>query len=316
MTMYDKQARSWRSRAGSSVWRRAVLVLLVAGFPAPLYSADLLHQYDFNGNLADSLATGVAMEQYANVATSAYSSDGWSWTANTNPGGGLKLETALISDTQSYSLGFRVKYGNVTGYRKIISFKGTTDDNGLYFLNGNLEFYPFGPNASVTYAVDTFYDFIFSRSSDDVIRVYTVDSNGNATKVYEQNDSTDASVPVVVNGKGQFLFFCDDASTNTEWTSSGTVKRVRVWNGPLEEGEVSTALSDETTEEETGSQDEPENGSQSTSWCINWPLSVLFRTPICGFGCLMAMAATLAGLSFIKLGARARRRRRSAICKR
>lgn len=311
MTKHGNQASSRWSWVGRSVFRHAALVLVVAGLPGPLYSADLLHQYDFNGNLADTLPTSVSLEQHGNIATSVYGGDGWSWTATTDPGGGLKLETALLSNPQSYSLGFRVKYGNVTGYRKIISFKGTADDDGLYFLNGNLVFYPFGANVSITYTVDTVYDFIFSRSSDDVIRVYTVDGNGTATKVYEENDPTDASVPVAAAGKYQFLFFCDDTDTSTEWTDSGAVQRIRVWNGPLEEGEVGAALSEQDPTVDESAENEP----QATTPCINWPLSLWFRFPVCGLGCLTAMAATLVGLAGMKCGVRRRTRKPSAVRK-
>ena len=48
--------------------------------------------------------------------------------------------------------------------------------------------------------------------------------------------------------------------------------------------------------------------AQSTP-CVNWPLSFLFRFPVCGFGCLTAVSATLAGLMGMKLGRRCGRRR-------
>ncbi len=243
MRKMSARTRSCSGGAGPAVLRSVALLLALTGAAGHVQAAELLHQYDFDGTLTDTLGTGVALEEFANIATSAYGADGWSWTADTNPGGGLKLETGLLDDPQSYSLGFRVKYGSVTGYRKIVSFKGMGDDNGLYFLNGTLVFYPFGASASVTFAIDTFYDFIFSRSSDDVIRVYIVDDEGSVTKVYEEADPTDASVPVTESGKYQFIFFCDDTATSHEWTPSGTVQRLRVWNGPLNESAVGEALS-------------------------------------------------------------------------
>lgn len=228
---------------GLSVLRRIALLLVIAGPAGWLQSAELLHQFDFKGDLTDTQGTGVVLVEHGNVATSTFGADGWSWTANTNPGGGLKLETALLDDPRSYSLGFRVKYGNVTGYRKIISFKGTGSDNGLYFYSGKLVFYPFGSSVSVTFATNSFYDFIFSRSADNVIRVYVVTGECEVTLVYEKDDPTEAAVPTVVGGKHQFLFFCDDTATNIEWTPSGTVRRIRVWNGTLAEEEVADILS-------------------------------------------------------------------------
>lgn len=226
-----------------SVLQRMAVLLAVIGPAGQLQSAELVHQFDFNGDLTDTQGTGVSLVQDGNVATSSFGADGWSWTANADPGGGLKLETALLENPQSYSLGFRVKYGNVTDYRKLICFKGTGTDEGLYFHNSTSAFYPFGSSFDVTFATDTFYDFIISRSSDDVIRVYVVIGDCEVVLIYEHNDPTDASVPKIVGGKYQFLFFRDDTYTSYEWTESGTVQRIRVWNGALEEDEIADALS-------------------------------------------------------------------------
>ncbi len=211
------------------------------------HAADLIHQYDFNDNLNDTLPTAIPLTTHPNTATSGYGSSEWWWTAGTSPGGGLVLETTLLADPQSYSLRFSIKYNEVSSYRKIVSFKGTGDDNGFYFLNGNIVFYPLGANNAISYNTNTFYDFIFSRGVDDVIRVYVVEGDGTVTKVYEVSDSNDSSVPVLVDGKYQFMFFMDDTATSSEWTTGGSVRSIRVWNGPLTEEEVNHPLSDAIT---------------------------------------------------------------------
>lgn len=225
-------------------------ILLLFSFllflPNRLHSAVLIHQFDFDGNLNDSVGGGL-LTVHPNTATSGFGINEWWWTATTTPGGGLILNTS-IADSQSYSLGFRVKYNQVgPSWKKIISFKGSPDDNGLYLYNSNLQFYPFGSNTEITYSANTFYDFIFVRSSDDIIRVYVVKGDGTVTKVYEQNDPGDASVPIQVAGKYQFMLFMDDTQTTSEWTTGGTIKSIRVWNGPLSEGEISGAIPDVTT---------------------------------------------------------------------
>lgn len=212
-----------------------------------LYAADLIHEYDFNGNLNDTVGSGVPLTIHPNTATSGFGVSEWWWTATTSPGGGLILNTD-IADPQNYSLGFRIEFNQVgPSWRKIISFKGPMDDDGLYFYNSNLQFYPFGTNTAITYSADTFYDFIFVRSPDDIIRVYVVEGNGTVTKVYEEDDPGDYSVPLLVAGKYQFLLFVDDLEVTGEWTNGGTVKSVRVWNGTLSEDDISDALSDVST---------------------------------------------------------------------
>ncbi|MEW6584509.1 MAG: hypothetical protein AB1442_02740 [Nitrospirota bacterium] len=227
----------------------AILLLfsLLLILPDPLHSAVLIHQYDFDGNLNDTVGSGDPLTVHPNTATSGFGVSEWWWTATANPGGGLILNTD-IADPQNYSLGFRIEFNQVgPSWRKIVSFKGPSDDNGLYFYNSNLQFYPFGSNTAITYIADTFYDFVFVRSPDDIIRVYVVEGDGTVTKVYENNDPGDASVPILVAGKYQFMLFMDDNATSGEWTNGGTVRSVRVWNETLTEEEISDALSDVST---------------------------------------------------------------------
>jgi LPXTG-motif cell wall-anchored protein len=245
--------------AGRVACKPKVLLLLVLmtllTFPPGLYlspasatGATLVHQFDFNGTLTDSLGTGTSLTVHSNTATSGFGDGEWWWTATSNPGGGLILLTSHLSNPNSYSLGFRIKYNQVgPSWKKIISFKGPGSDNGLYFRSSNLEFYPFGPNTAITYSVDTFYDFILTRGSDNVIRVYVVEGNGTVTKVYEVADPSNATVPTQVDGKYQFMFFMDDVATSGEWTTGGTVRSIRLWNGVINEEYVGDALSDVTT---------------------------------------------------------------------
>jgi hypothetical protein len=155
------------------------------------------------------------------------------------PGGGLILDSS-IADPTNYSLGFRISYQQVgPSWRKIVAFKGNTTDNGLYFFNANLQFYPFGVNTAITFLPNTFYDFIFSRSGS-VMSVYIVEQNGDVTKVYEGTDLGNDSVPIANGAKYQFQLFMDDLVVTGEWTSGGTVQIIRVWNGALTEQEINS----------------------------------------------------------------------------
>ncbi len=226
------------------------LILLPMVFPAGTSAsgATLIHQFDFTGNLTDALGSGTSLTVHPNTASSGYGDGQWWWTANSSPGGGLILDTQDLTDPSNYSLGFRIEYDQVgPSWKKIISFKGPSDDNGLYFYNSYLQFYPFGSNTEITYSANTFYDFIFTRGSDNVIRVYVVESNGTVTKVYERDDPSNATVPIQVDGKYRFMLFMDDVATSGEWTTGGTVRSVRLWNGVISEDDVGNALSDVTT---------------------------------------------------------------------
>ena len=232
-------------------------------------SAELIHKYDFNDNLLDSLPTGISLHEYPTTATSSFNDSTWEWTADSyadggEPGGGLILETELITDPENYSLGFRISYDDVdnygyggreNGYVKIISFKGLDDDNGLYFYEGYLEFYPYGTQSINDYETDTFYDFIFTRGIEDnggqdtgIIRLYIVEDDGDTvTKVFEEWDPDDNSVPEDFGDGYQFAFFMDDTYTTDEYTTGGAVKTIRVWNGVLDPEDLRDALSDVQT---------------------------------------------------------------------
>jgi hypothetical protein len=207
-----------------------------------------VHEFGFKGGFSDLKGTGIELTIHTNTATEGFGTGEWWWTANTEPGGGLILETDFLTDPNSYSLGIRFKFDDIgSGYKKIMSFKGKDDDNGLYFLDNNLVFYPFDENYEIEYDDSVYYDFIFSRSNDDTIRVYVVQEDGTITKIYEEFDELDASVPVLIGDSVQFMFFMDDESTGGEYTSGGAVKGIRVWDRPLQIEEIADALSDAKT---------------------------------------------------------------------
>lgn len=213
---------------------------------------NLIHNFEFNGNLNDSRSTGISLTEF-NTASSSFQSNpnGWTWTQSSNPGGGLELSTSILPDPQAYSLGFRIEFdntGNPNGtsksYRKIISFNDS--DNGLYFNHQNLQFFPFGASNAITYLPNTFYDFVLTRTSNDKIIVYIVEGDGTVTKVYEEDDPNDQSVPIEVNGNRRFRFFMDE-NQGPEHTNGGTVRGIRMWDAPLGPDEIGAALSSVTT---------------------------------------------------------------------
>lgn len=229
---------------------RILLLLLAISSSSELSAQRLIHNFEFNGNLNDTSPTGVVLG-ISNLASSSYDTqpNRFTWLQPSNPGGGLILETDQLIDPTQYSLGFRISFKETgSDYKKILSFKGTTVDNGLYFQNKNIEFYPFGKSGTVTFEPNTFYDFILTRNKAKRILVYIVKADGSVSQLYDKQDTSDASVPHLVNGKHEFRFFMDDNHTNSEHSSGGTVKGIRIWDKPLTPAQISASLSSVTTE--------------------------------------------------------------------
>jgi len=229
-----------------------LLVILIAFLGGNTYGQNLIHNFEFNNNLNDSKSTGISLTPF-NVASSSFGSNpnSWNWTQPSSPGGGLELLTDQLPDPNSYSIGFRISFAETgPGYKKILSFKGPTDDNGLYFQNNNLEFFPFGKNTAITYAANTFYDFVLTRDASNTIIVYVVESDGTVTEVYNTTDTNGASIPRDVSGDREFRFFMND-QTATEHTDGGSVRSIRVWDGPLSPNDIGGALGSVTTGDAT-----------------------------------------------------------------
>jgi hypothetical protein len=106
----------------------------ILSFSIGLQAQNLVHNFEFNGNLNDTKATGISLFSFNNAnSTFNTNPNGWNWTENTSGGGGgLVLNTNLLTNPQVYSFGFRISF-HETGpvYKKIISFKCPAEDNGL-----------------------------------------------------------------------------------------------------------------------------------------------------------------------------------------
>jgi len=223
-----------------------LLIILISAV-GNLFSQQLIHNFEFNGNFNDTEPTGTILTEF-NTTTSSFGTNPneWTWTSTSNPGGGLVLLSEL-QDPQSYSIGFRIEFTETTpGYRKIISFKGASNDPGLYFLDQKIVLFPFSESAP-DYVNGVFYDFVLTRDSTDDIKVYIVDTSGTVIQIYDTQDASDDSVPVLNGGKYEFRFFIDDTATNNEYTSGGSVRSIRLWDAPLSPAEISGALSSVTT---------------------------------------------------------------------
>ena len=97
----------------------------------------LITYYQFDGNLTDSEGNATLTELatnttsgYGNNTTGSY----WSWTSSDDRGGGFQIDIPEGLITDSYSIGIRFQYDEISsGWEKIIDYQNRISDNGFYF---------------------------------------------------------------------------------------------------------------------------------------------------------------------------------------
>ncbi|MGZ4099099.1 MAG: T9SS type A sorting domain-containing protein [Bacteroidia bacterium] len=214
------------------------------------YSMDgqstLISQFDFNSNYNDNLVTSTCTA--FNNASAAFVNGAFTWTANsTGGGGGLIVKVPDASFTENdYSISMDLKFNEVTNYVKVIDFKEQTNDNGLYFSSGLVELYPLGAG-STNINSNTYYTVLLTRrAADDSVKVYVLQNNQLLLQIFDKDVNSDYVTSL--NGTDRvFSLFHDDLTTNTEYTDSGAVRSVRIWNGIVTIGQVCNSIVSLTT---------------------------------------------------------------------
>ncbi len=236
-----------------------VFSIFAISVPAFAQSVDLLAEYRFENNLLP-LQTGSTLTPWTTAndtnhcnATSGFTSPGlnsWFWTSTgCARGGGFRIDIdADISN--GYSIGVRFKFNTIgTAYRKIIDFKNMVPDNGFYFHEGHIMFYP---NTSVVgataYNPNTIYDLVVTRDgSSKQFVAYIVDSSSGTPVVNTEftiTDTANNALPfVTADSKTRLGFFFDDTATGGEATDGGTVYNVRIWRNALSASQILDAMS-------------------------------------------------------------------------
>src|SRR5262245_26078613 len=145
-------------------------------------------------------------------------------------GRGLRLTpTTEVIGSSAYTIELLFRFDFVSEYRKIIDFKGGSDDSGLYLLDGCLTFVPRGQNAFTSIGADSYVQVVVTRDSSDRVVGY-VDG-------VRQFAFADMRGLAEVNAKKSLRFFVDDHTTTGEH-SSGAVSQVRLFDQPLTASEV------------------------------------------------------------------------------
>ena len=197
---------------------------------ASLQAQTLISQFDFNGNMNDAIGNSTCTG--FNNTISAFASGEFQWVGDSNYyGGGLKIRIPDAVFTENdYSVAINFQFSEINSYRKILDFANMGSDQGLYY-NGSMRLYSAGQYGSTMVNPGTFYTILLTRSgADDSTKAYIV--NGNTLSLESEADDTGLDFVSVLSGADRVLrFFHDDSTTASEFSVSGSVSQIRIWNG-------------------------------------------------------------------------------------
>ncbi len=183
----------------------AALASIAFAVPA---NATLLHSYDLNGSLADSLG-GPSL--FANGGT--VDASGYSFGANQ----GLTLSGLNLVSTGAYEIELGFSFNDLNGYRKIIDFSNLASDAGLYTLGDALNFYPVTTGPVGVFQPGQLANLVLTRTSAG-----SVTGSVNGVPQFSFFDSSALAISDTLN------FFIDDFATSQSEASGGFVDYIRI----------------------------------------------------------------------------------------
>jgi hypothetical protein len=140
----------------------ASLSLMIAMATTAANAASLIHSYDFNNSLADTLGAGPDMTNNGGTLGAA----GLTFGNNEGP-----TFAGLLPSSSIYAIEMQVTLDFITGFRKLIDFDNQVPDIGLYNVDGKLTF--FGLTASSgNINADVSTNILFSRDAANQITGY------------------------------------------------------------------------------------------------------------------------------------------------
>ncbi len=157
------------------------------------------------------------------------SAAGYAFTASH----GLSLSGGL-TNTGDYSIAMNFDFSNLSGYRKILDFDNLQLDYGLYTLGAALNFYPITVTQQGALSPSTPVELVFTRNAaSHLITAYV---NGASLL-----SAVDTLSPAVFSGPAGIIYFFTDDTTVTGNDPTGSVQRIRLYDGALTAAQV-TAL--------------------------------------------------------------------------
>jgi hypothetical protein len=193
----------------------------------PASTADYL----FQNSLVSSVGTAPDLEEIER-GSSVFTVDGRTGTTVLRfaRARGLTLApTTRVVPSSEYAIELLFRLDLLTGYRKIIDFKGGVTDGGLYLKDGCLTFHPKVQQALTLIGTDAYAQIVLTRDSTDRVVGYV---NG-----VRQFSFADRGGLAEVSRKKTLRFFVDDLRTTGE-NSSGTVSQIRLFDQSLTANEV------------------------------------------------------------------------------
>lgn len=170
--------------------------------------ATLLHNYDLNGSLTDSLG-GPALTANGGVL----GASGYTFGANQ----GLSLSGLNLVSSGAYAIEVGFSFDTLSGYRKIIDFSNLALDSGLYTLGNNLNFYPVVTGASGVFQSGQLVSLLLVRTAAG-----SVNASVNGVPEFGFSDTSNLAI------SNTLKFFIDDFATGQFEASSGYVDYIRI----------------------------------------------------------------------------------------
>lgn len=186
-------------------------------------SAALIHNYELNGSLDDSLGGPALVETTS--GSGVIGPQAYSFAQNQ----GLRLAAGAFPSLSTYSVETSFLFTDTAGYRRILDFKNRSSDTGLYNLNTALNFYNIVTGTAGTILPATQNRVVFTRDG----ATGTATGYVNGVQQFTFNDSSNLAVI------DTFLtFFQDDLATPNE-ASAGRADYIRIYDTALTSAQVS-----------------------------------------------------------------------------
>jgi hypothetical protein len=154
-------------------------------------------------------------------------------------GSGLSLTpTDGVIDDGLYTIELVFLFRDVTGWAKILDFRGGLDDIGLYSLDGCLNLYPDPTTSTTAIRANRYVHVVLTR--DGSARVIGYVNGARRLSIRDGNE-------FAVIDDDTLWFFRDDRATDVEF-ADGAVARIRLYDRPLTAGEVAALACGELRE--------------------------------------------------------------------